>query len=203
MYQIIYTDPPWQYGRSQYNGNHGTNSYGKSSQGAATYYPTMTIQDLKKMKPMIKKWSDPKGCLMFMWTSSPHLPVAIDLMKHWGFHYATIAFVWEKVRVNPGMYTMSSCEVCLVGKYKRIPLPRGARNVRQFLQKMRTKHSEKPPEIRDRIDKMFPKQKKIEMFARKTFDGWDAWGNEIGKEIVKGLPNSFSPQPYQLPLWTK
>ena len=158
---------------------------------------------VKKMKPMIKKWSDPKGCLMFMWTSSPHLPVAIDLMKHWGFHYATIAFVWEKVRVNPGMYTMSSCEVCLVGKYKRIPLPRGARNVRQFLQKMRTKHSEKPPEIRDRIDKMFPKQKKIEMFARKTFDGWDAWGNEIGKEIVKGLPNSFSPQPYQLPLWTK
>ena len=44
------------------------------------------------------------------------------------------------------------------------------------------KHSKKPNEVRTRIDKMFPTQNKIELFARERFDGWDAWGNEI-KEV--------------------
>jgi N6-adenosine-specific RNA methylase IME4 len=84
-----------------------------------------------------------------------------------------------KGQVNPGAYTMTQCEYVLVGTHRRIPKPRGARNVRQFLQSARTKHSAKPHVIRDRIHKMFPNQKKIELFARDSMPGWLAWGNEV------------------------
>jgi len=174
-YQIIYTDPPWDYkGQTQHNGRGGV-----KAGGAITHYPTMTLKQLKELKPMIEDLADADNCLMFMWTSSPHLDQAIDLLKAWGFEWATIAFVWDKVKVNPGFYTMSQCEIVLLGKMGKIPKPRGARNIRQFLSQERTRHSAKPHEIRKRIEQMFPTQKKIEMFAREKCEGWDCWGNEV------------------------
>ena len=114
-----------------------------------------------------------------MWATSPHLDQAIDLLKSWGFSWATVGFVWDKKKVNPGFYTMSQCEICLIGKKGKIPSPRGARNIRQLVRVERTRHSEKPDEVRSRIVKMFPTQNKIELFARKKAKGWDSWGNEV------------------------
>jgi N6-adenosine-specific RNA methylase IME4 len=120
-----------------------------------------------------------ENCLLFMWSSSPHLDQAIQLGKAWGFQWATVAFVWDKQCVNPGFYTMSQCELCLVFRRGKIPQPRGARNIRQFIQAKRTRHSEKPDAVRERIEEMFPHQCKIELFARKQHRGWDAWGLDI------------------------
>lgn len=174
MYDIIYCDPPWDYdGRIQHNGVFTTGS-------AVCHYPTMKIEDMKRLKVAeICK----KDCLIFMWSSSPHLPQAIELMNAWGFEYKTVAFVWDKQRVNPGYYTMSQCEICLVGKKGIIPSPRGLRNVKQFLSEARGRHSAKPAEIRNRITSMFPTQKKIELFSREKIDGWDCWGNEVDSTV--------------------
>ena len=95
-----------------------------------------------------------------------------------GFSWATVAFVWNKLRTNPGFYTLSQCELCLVFKRGRIPQPRGARNVRQYLEAERGVHSAKPDEVRVRIAEMFPDQSKIELFARTHHPGWHAWGLE-------------------------
>lgn len=176
MYSVIYADPPWDYdGRIQHNGWETTGS-------AKYHYPTMKIEEIKALP--ISTLCE-KDCVLFMWSSSPHLQEAIDVMNAWGFEYKTIAFVWEKHNPNPGYYTMSSVEVCLVGKRKngKIPQPRGARNVRQFLSEKRTKHSAKPIEIRNRIELMFPTQKKLELFARTKPDGWDVWGNEVESSV--------------------
>ncbi len=74
---------------------------------------------------------------------------------------------------------MSSIEMVIIGKKGKIPEPRGARNVKQFLAETRGNHSVKPQEIRSRIERMFPTQNKLEMFARYASDGWDVWGNEF------------------------
>ena len=173
-YEILYCDPPWDYkGQTQHGGK------GKSNTGGAlNHYPTMKLPQLKKLKPMIETLCSP-NCLLFMWSSSPHLDQAIDLMKHWGFKWATVGFVWDKTRVNPSFYTMSQVELCLIGKRGKIPTPRGKRNIRQYLQHPREKHSKKPEEARKRIELMFPDQNKIELFARQEVEGWDSWGNEI------------------------
>ena len=67
----------------------------------------------------------------------------------------------------------------MVFKRGRIPQPRGARNIRQFISEKRTKHSKKPNEVRHRIEQMFPTQRKIELFAREFADGWDVWGLDV------------------------
>ena len=170
-YSIIYSDPPWDYKGQKQRGKGGIDSG-----GAIEHYQTVTTADMKK-------WNIPAicedDCLLFMWSSSPHLDQAIDLGKAWGFDWATVGFIWYKEKTNPGFYTMSQCELCLTFKRGKIPSPRGARNIRQFLSELRGRHSQKPDTIRDRIVEMFPTQRKLEMFAREKFDGWDSWGNEI------------------------
>ena len=136
----------------------------------------MTIEDLKKL-PVSKIANENSLC--FMWLVSPKVDLGIEVLKAWGFTYVTIAFIWHKQRTNPGYYTMSECEICVVGKKGKIPNPRGAINVKQFLAEKRTRHSAKPNEIRNRIYQMFPTQNKIELFAREKHEGWDVWGNEV------------------------
>ena len=177
-YQVIYADPPWDYkGQKQHAG-----AGAKDTGGAICHYPTVTTSDLKGLQ--VSSIAD-DNCILFMWSSSPHLDQAIELGKAWGFEWATVAFVWDKQRVNPGYYTMSQCELCLAFKRGKIPTPRGARNVRQLVSELRGEHSAKPEEVRRRIEDMFPEQSKIELFARRETHGWSAWGNETENDIVQ------------------
>jgi len=180
-YEIIYADPPWDYG--------GKMQYDKSSKkdinidfkknifisSASFKYPTVKLSDLKRLD-VAKITTD--DCLLFMWTTGPQLANAIELGQAWGFEFKTIGFIWDKMVHNPGQYTLSQTEQCLIFKKGLIPRPRGVRNARQFFQQLRTKHSEKPEYVIRNITKMFPEQKKIELFARNKYQGWDTWGLE-------------------------
>lgn len=183
-YDIIYADPPWDYG--------GKLQFDKSSKSAdkininknifissANFkYPTVKTKELMKI-PLYEIAKD--DCLLFMWVTNPHLVQGIELGKAWGFKYRTVAFIWDKMVHNPGQYTMSYCELCLIFKRGRIPKPRGARNIKQLIHVPRGKHSKKPIEVAKGIEKMFPTQDKIELFARQNIIGWDAWGLDIRK----------------------
>ena len=172
-FQVIYCDPPWSYrGQVQHGG-----ADKPFTSSAGSFYPVVSIEDLCTLP--VKDIRDPDGSVCFMWTTGPILEDSLRLMKAFGFKYKQIAFVWDKQRVNPGAYTMTQCEYVLVGTHKRIPKNRGARNIRQFLQEPRTKHSAKPLDIRDRIHQMFPNQRKIELFARNSDPRFVAWGNEV------------------------
>ncbi len=174
-YDIIYTDPPWQYKGAEFLAEKSILN-GKDN----FHYPTMSQDELKAIDvPSLAA----DNCLMFMWVVSPKLDEGIELLKHWGFKYCTVAFIWHKQKTNPGAYSLSSVEMCIVGKHGKIPTPRGARNIKQFLSLPRGKHSQKPLEVRRRIEKMFPTQSKLEMFARCASNGWDLWGNELDNDI--------------------
>jgi N6-adenosine-specific RNA methylase IME4 len=175
-YDIIYADPAWLY-------KCGTNHLTKESMINGKYdvpYNAMTIDDMKRL-PINEIAND--SCLLFMWITSPFLKIGIDLLSDWNFEFSTVAFVWYKQRPNPGSYTLSETELCIVAKKGKIPQPRGSRKERQFLSEMRTEHSKKPDEIRKRIERMFPEQTKIELFARQKYNGWDAWSNEVDSDI--------------------
>ncbi len=181
-FDIIYADPPWHYnGKLQFDKTSKSKEEINLSRKifistAAFKYPTLKIDELMKI-PINEISKD--DCLLFMWTTNPHLTQAIELGKAWGFEYKTVAFVWDKMNHNPGQYTLSNCELCLVFKRGRIPRPRGARNVQQLVRSPRKKHSEKPIEVIQAIEKMFPSQERIELFARRKANGWAAWGLDI------------------------
>jgi len=181
-FDIIYVDPPWHYnGKLQFDKTSKSKEEIDLSKkifiSTATFkYPTLKKDELMKI-PINEISKD--DCLLFMWTTNPHLTQAIELGKAWGFEYRTVAFVWDKMNHNPGQYTLSNCELCLVFKHGRIPRPRGARNVQQLVRSPRKKHSEKPIEVIQAIEKMFPSQERIELFARRETNGWSAWGLDI------------------------
>lgn len=189
-YDVIYADPPWDYG--------GKMQYDKTSikslnvgfernifiSAANFKYPTLKLKELKALDVNSIAADD---CILFMWTTGPQMANSIELGKAWGFEYKTIAFVWDKQVHNPGRYTLSQTEFVLAFKKGRFPSPRGERNVRQLISVHRGEHSEKPESVIDGITKMFPLQKKIELFARNNYIGWDNWGLEIPDKKIEIL----------------
>ena len=109
---------------------------------------------------------------------------ALDVIEAWGFTYKTVAFCWVKQNrrgeglfMGLGNWTRSNAEVCLLaikGKPKRINA-----TVRSIVVAPVENHSKKPEEIRTRIVELMGDLPRIELFARQTAPGWDAWGNEI------------------------
>jgi N6-adenosine-specific RNA methylase IME4 len=184
-FDIIYADPPWHYnGKLQFDKSSKSADQIDFSRNifisaAAFKYPTLKTTQMMNLPVQDIAKDD---CLLFMWTTNPHLAQAIELGQAWGFEYKTVAFVWDKMVHNPGQYTLSYCELCLVFKRGRIPKPRGARNVQQLIRSPRRAHSMKPDEVRQALEKMFPTQARIELFARKTTKGWTEWGLEAFNE---------------------
>jgi N6-adenosine-specific RNA methylase IME4 len=169
-YNIIYADPPWSY-----NDKMETHSFSELN-----HYSTMSLQEIKDLP--IKELAE-KDSVLFLWVVSPMLDWGFEVIKSWGFKYKTVAFVWSKHSkngkkiANLGRWTMGNVEMCLIatkGKPKRIK-----NNVRQLVEAERTVHSKKPAEVAKRIVDLMGDLPRIELFARETSPGWDAWGNEV------------------------
>ena len=174
-YNIIYADPPWNYVNTK---NHNGKFFGI----AEKHYPTMKLKEIKELK--IQNISD-NNCYLFMWTTSPFMEKSFEVIKAWGFKYATVGFVWikttndkSKIRGDGlGKYTISNAEYCLIakkGKYWR-----QHKNVKQIIMSPKDKHSKKPNEAKNRIIELAGDLPRIELFARQKSEGWDVWGNEV------------------------
>jgi N6-adenosine-specific RNA methylase IME4 len=104
-------------------------------------------------------------------------------MQAWGFSYKTILFVWVKVKrkdtslqMGMGYYTRSNSELMLLGMRGHVSAVR--HNINQVIIASRGLHSRKPNTARKRIEQLFGDVPRIELFARATAPGWDAWGNQ-------------------------
>lgn len=180
-YKVIYADPPWHYRVWSKKGD------GRS---AEAHYPTMNMEDIKKLP--IAQIAD-RDAALFLWVTFPLLQEAWSVMKAWGFTYKSVAFVWIKQNRKSdalfwgmGYWTRANAEICLLatrGHPKRV-----ARNVHQVIFSHIEEHSKKPDEARRRIEQLMGDVPRIELFARRTSPGWDVWGNEVQSDI------SFGPQ---------
>ena len=122
-FDIIYCDPPWDYGGKMQFDKSSIKSENKDWKrdifiSAANFkYPTVKTKDLMKI-PIQNICAE--DCLLFMWVTNPHLAQGIQLGQAWGFEYKTVGFVWDKCNHNPGQYTLSNCELCLIFKKKDV-----------------------------------------------------------------------------------
>jgi N6-adenosine-specific RNA methylase IME4 len=74
--------------------------------------------------------------------------------------------------------------VCFIGT-KGSPM-RLAKNVHQVVMTPGGEHSEKPEEVRRRLERLIPGPY-LELYARKQVPGWKVWGNEIAAPPDDGL----------------
>ena len=183
-YQVIYADPPWNFGNRMYSSN--KNDHHREIGRA---YSVMTTEDICNLP--INKITD-ENCILFIWTTDAHLPDCLEVIKNWGFKYKTIAFIWNKKEKSGkqvcfmGQWTMKGSEICLLGTKGKMTKYLKSRKVRQLQEapRERTIHSRKPQIIRDKIVEMFGNElQKLELFARQKTEGWDVWGNEVKSDI--------------------
>ncbi len=169
-YDVIVADPPWPYWGS-----------GTKWAAAAKYYPLMTEEEIAGL-PMGELLA-PRGVL-FLWATSPKLDVAMRCIAAWGLTFLGVEFVWNKTKadgtpigaqgVRPTVVKPLAEFVLGASKVKK-PMPVADEGVVQTVFAPRSIHSAKPPEVMDRIERLYPEASRIELFARQRRDGWDAW----------------------------
>ena len=162
-YRIIYADPPWKYG----------NSMPLGTTEPQDYYLLMDTYDICAMP--IKDITE-KDAVLFLWSTSPHLPEALEVAKAWGFTYKT-TFIWDKIKHNMGHYNSVRHEILLVCT-KGACTPDVKRLFDSVVSEERTEHSKKPNVFREIIETIYTYGNKIELFARETPEGWDVFGNQ-------------------------
>ena len=167
-WHIIYADPPWEY-----NDKRETQDK-RESTAAADHYPTMTNAQVKALDIRRMAAGD---CVLFLWATFPLLPEALGVVKAWGFTYKT-AFVWDKGRGSFGHYHDASAEILILATIGS-GTPQVDKREKQIQKFNRGRHSSKPREWRDMIDRLYPVGPGIELFSRGKAEGrWDVWGAE-------------------------
>jgi N6-adenosine-specific RNA methylase IME4 len=165
-YGVIYADPPWRW--EAYSSETGLD------RGPSSHYPTMALDAIKALDVGGIAAAD---CALFLWTTAPMLPEALDLMAAWGFRYRT-GVIWAKDRIGMGYWFRSRHEHLLIGTRGDIPAPAPGTQWHSLIEAPVREHSRKPDQAYEIIEAYFPNMPKIELFARAARTGWDAWGNE-------------------------
>lgn len=189
-FQIIVCDPPWQF-------NDKLDAMKNPvKRGAASQYPVLTLSTIKYLR--VQDVADPEGCLLALWVPGSMLEHGLAAMSNWGFAYKQI-FVWVKTkkdcltletdmnkmtRVGMGRLFRQSHEIAIIGTMGRVYKLLEDKSQRSVAFDPNQGHSIKPGTLQMRLEKMFPKARKLEMFARRLRPGWESWGDEIdGKDI--------------------
>jgi N6-adenosine-specific RNA methylase IME4 len=141
----------------------------------------------------VKALAAPTGCHLFVWTSGPFLPQAIELIRAWEFKYSTRAFTWLKTRRSwePGELLMESdfpvglgltvrhqTEIVLLAR--RGNCRRRRKDIRELILAPRREHSRKPDEFYRRVEQ-YCDGPFVDLFARERRPGWHVWGDEINR----------------------
>lgn len=170
-YSLIYADPPWQF-RDRANAG---------KRGASHKYPTMDWRDIARL-PVPDICAD--NCMLAMWWVDTMADEALRIVDLWGFERVKMTgFTWAKVgltglpAVGMGHWTRGNAENCLFA-FRGRP-QRESASVSQLIISPVREHSQKPPEARNRLVQLLGDVMRIELFARDTVPGWDAWGNEV------------------------
>jgi len=160
-FELIYADPPWQLGNPD------------SAYAPEQYYPTLPLDEIASLP--VPAADD---ALLYLWAVNSHLPEALTVMVAWGFEYRSCE-VWVKPSIGMGVWTRNRHELLLIGrKGNASPAPR-KRLLDSVIEAPRTRHSEKPTAVYERLERLYPHLAKLELFARAARPGWRAWGNQI------------------------
>jgi N6-adenosine-specific RNA methylase IME4 len=176
-YDVIIADPATRFE------TWGVAGEGKSPQAQ---YDTMTWEELAALPVSQLARGD---AILFLWACWPTLRQSMDLMDKWGFRYVT-GGSWHKrtkhgkTNFGTGYRLRSATEPFLIGTLGN---PMTAKNIRNIIDAAEIDsenfgHSRKPDDQYEMCELLCPRALKfIELFSRKSRDGWDHWGLETGK----------------------
>jgi N6-adenosine-specific RNA methylase IME4 len=160
-FSLILADPPW--------------SSPSPDSGAAPeqHYPTMSIAELKALR--LPAADD---AVLFLWIVDWAFQGAVELLKAWGFEHKS-SIVWVKPSIGPGVWVRHRHETCWIAVKGNPGPPDPEDRCDSVIEAPRGRHSQKPDQSYQLIERMYPHLSKLELFARgQARPGWHCWGNE-------------------------
>lgn len=173
-YAIIYTDPPWPQEK-------GNLRKVRPNQSKKLDYSTMSLNDIKQVhEPFLASVAEKHN--VFMWTIDKYLYDAEQMMAEYGYKLHA-RFVWDKENGTAPAFTVRFSHEYLLWFYlpgrMLMPVKEYRGKYTTVVREPSTSHSTKPQAVYEMLERMFPGEKRIELFARKRRAGWDSWGNEV------------------------
>lgn len=171
----ILADPPWLF----------QNHTGKVAPGHKRLYryQTMTNEEIAEMP--VSEVALPQSHL-YLWVPNALILTGLEVMQAWGFTYKT-NLVWYKIRKDGGpdrrgvgFYFRNVTEMVLFGVRGNLRTLAPGRRQENILISQKREHSRKPDELYPIIEACSPGPY-LELFSRTQRDGWQTWGNEVGK----------------------
>lgn len=170
-FDVIYADPPWRYEFSE-----------TEPRSIEAHYDTLSLEEICSYKdgngtPVQDKIAD--NAVLFLWATQPKIREALQVIKDWGFEYRTGA-VWVKDKIGMGYYFREQHELLFVAKKGDMSVPPPEARPSSVIRAPRTKHSQKPKKVHKIIEKMYPRDRYLEIFGREKYsDKWQVWGLEV------------------------
>ena len=172
-YGTILADPPWRF----------SNRTGKMApeHHRLSRYETMPLADIAGL-PVAKIAAEKSH--LYLWVPNALIKEGIHVLESWGFTYKT-NLVWYKVREDGGpdrrgvgFYFRNVTELVLFGIRGSLRTFAPARSQPNILATRKERHSKKPDELYDLIERCSPAPH-LELFARHSRPSWTQLGNEI------------------------
>jgi N6-adenosine-specific RNA methylase IME4 len=170
-YDIIFADPPWDYGRKKKDCRAVMMPHG-------THYPVMSLDEICAL-PVSRLTAE--DAELWLWVPQSLLMDAIRVAAAWGFTDHVGTYSWDKCHngMSPGMVLPSHELLLRWRRGKPLPFHKKVSRLRSSLVEKRTSHSVKPTYWQDGIDRLCPGATKLELFSRTRRKGWTVWGNEV------------------------
>lgn len=146
----IYADPPWP-----------ADKPGTESSRRRLHYDRMSANEIMDMGDLIKSITTDDAHL-WLWTTNPHLEIALKTVKEWGFNFKTMA-TWTKTKLGQGWWLRSRTEH-LIFAAKSNEMRHNPGTWDTTIKGAWRGHSVKPP-VHDRIEALSP-GKYLELFSR-------------------------------------
>ncbi|MBZ7706755.1 adenine methyltransferase [Klebsiella oxytoca] len=212
-YSLIMADPPWAYGNTISNG------------AAADHYSTMRLIDLKRLP--VWELAAENAVLAMWYTGTHNQEAielaeawgfTVRTMK--GFTWVKLNQLAElritkalaegevadfydfldllnaETRMNGGNHTRANTEDLLIAT-RGAGLERKHAGIKQVVYSPLGAHSEKPWEVRHRLELLYGDVPRIELFSRSAAPGWHHWGNECSSSVTltTGMVGPLEPTP--------
>jgi N6-adenosine-specific RNA methylase IME4 len=158
QFGTIYADPPWPY-RNQ-----------RTRAATSNHYPSMTLDQLCDPNLMPIAQLAAKDAHLHLWTTNSFLLECFRIFYAWGFKYES-TFVWVKPSIGLGNYWRNAHELLLTAVRGSAADFSESNRPPSWLKCARSKHSEKPHQMRDMITRWSPGPR------------WLSWGNQIEKDL--------------------
>jgi N6-adenosine-specific RNA methylase IME4 len=148
---------------------------------AKAHYQIETAATIKSMGKLVKLLAA-EDSFLFLWVPNALVPLGLEVMAAWGYAYKTM-ITWVKTtkdgkpRIGGGHYTRGCTEQLLLGRGGLAKVR--AHNVPNVILAPRGRHSEKPDQSYDLIERLC-KGPYLELYARRQYSElWSVWGNQL------------------------